>query len=123
MDLIFDPLQRPARKFVGIEITGRSWSGSMYWRDVLDPLLSFRERNAGFDKQLLLFADAAPSEQRELRKFCRNVGILMFEDELQIRNLDEGAILNLENSETKHRDTTALRQENRRVKKGWFRRG
>jgi anti-sigma regulatory factor (Ser/Thr protein kinase) len=87
MDLIFDPLQRPALKYVGIEITGDEWSRSLHWRGLLDPLLSFAKRNPEFDKQFLLFADTGPSFQRALRKYCQEVGILMFEDESVIRSL------------------------------------
>jgi anti-sigma regulatory factor (Ser/Thr protein kinase) len=96
MDLIFDPLIRPARKYVGIEITGEDWSAALHWQEVLDPLLEFTKRNTEFNKRLLLFADASPSFQRELRKYCQKAGILMFEDESVIRDLDESAIQNLE---------------------------
>ena len=96
MDLIFDPLLRPARKYVGIEITGEDWSAALHWDEVLEPLLAFTKRNTRFNKRLLLFADASPSFQRSLRNYCQEAGILMFEDESVIRNLDESAIQNLE---------------------------
>jgi anti-sigma regulatory factor (Ser/Thr protein kinase) len=88
MDLIFDPLQRPARRYVGIEIIGQYWSGSSWFsRPVLDSLLAFKERNPEFDKQLLLYAEADSFEHRDLRKYCRNAGIVMFEDRSVIRDL------------------------------------
>jgi anti-sigma regulatory factor (Ser/Thr protein kinase) len=87
MDLVFDPLQRPARKYVGIEIIGQEWSADLDWDEVLDSLLAFTKRNAGFDKQLLLFADTGSYDQRRLRKYCRHAGIVMFEDKSAIRNL------------------------------------
>jgi anti-sigma regulatory factor (Ser/Thr protein kinase) len=88
MDLIFDPLQRPARKYVGIEIVGEYWSGSAFYsRPMLDSLLAFKKRNPEFDKQLLLFADTDSFEHRELRKYCRRAGIVMFEDKSVIRHL------------------------------------
>jgi anti-sigma regulatory factor (Ser/Thr protein kinase) len=90
MDLIFDPLQRPARKYVGIEIVGFPVSVMQIdWPPVLDRLLSFAKRNTGFDKQFLLFADTVPSFHRELRKYCSRAGIVMFEDESTIRKLKE----------------------------------
>jgi len=90
MDLIFDPLQRPARKYVGIEVVGRPISVMQIdWPPVLDCLLSFAKRNTGFDKQFLLFADTVPIFHRELRKYCSRAGIVMFEDESAIRNLKE----------------------------------
>jgi hypothetical protein len=127
MDLIFDPLQRPARRYVGIEITGHSWSGSLYWRDALDPLLSFVERNARFDKQLLLFADVDPSEQRGLREYCAEAGIVMFEDESEIRDLDESTIRARGRPAVPDRRATGAvratgREERRRSKRRWFRR-
>jgi hypothetical protein len=104
MDLIFDPLLRPARKFVAIEITGHSWSGSLYWSEVLDSLLSFTRRNARFDKQLLLFADVDPSEQRALREYCDDAGIVMFEDESKIGHLDESTIRALDQPAMRNRE-------------------
>jgi hypothetical protein len=90
MDLIFDPLQRPARKYIGIEVVGEYWSGSSWFsRPVLDSLLSFKKRNPEFDKQLLLFADTNSFEHRELRKYCRHFGIVMFEDRSVVQNLRE----------------------------------
>jgi len=89
MDLIFDPLQRPTRKYVGIEIIGETWSEELEWDGVLDELLSFAKRNTSFDKQLLLFADTDSSEHHRLRKYCRRAGIVMFEDKSKIRNLKE----------------------------------
>jgi len=90
MDLIFDPLQRPARKYVGIEVVGRPISVMQIdWPPVLDCLLSFAKQNTGFDKQFLLFADTVPIFHRELRKYCSRAGIVMFEDESAIRNLKE----------------------------------
>jgi hypothetical protein len=88
MDLVFDPLQRPARKYVGIEITGHAWTGALIWRQLVELLLAFKERNPAFDKQLLLFADTGPSDQRELRKYCQSVGIIMFEDESAARQFE-----------------------------------
>jgi anti-sigma regulatory factor (Ser/Thr protein kinase) len=89
MDLIFDPLQRPARKYVGIEIIGETWSEELWWNNVLDSLLAFAKRNTTFDKQLLLFADTSSSEHHRLRKYCHREGIVMFEDKSKIRNLKE----------------------------------
>jgi hypothetical protein len=88
MDLVFDPLQRPARKYVGIEVTGHGWTGALSWRHLVELLLSFRERDPAFDKQFLLFADTGPSDQRELRKYCKSVGISMFEDESAARKFE-----------------------------------
>lgn len=90
MDLIFDPLQRPTRRYVGIEVVGEYWSGSSWFsRPVLDSLLAFKKRNPEFDKQLLLFADTDSFEHRELRKYCRRAGIVMFEDKSVIRDLKD----------------------------------
>jgi anti-sigma regulatory factor (Ser/Thr protein kinase) len=88
MNLIFDPLQRPARRYVGIEIVGEGWTGVLGWRQVLDGLLSFTKQNARFNKRLLLFADTGPSEQRRLRDYCEGAGIVMFEDESAIQDLE-----------------------------------
>ena len=90
MDLVFDPLRRPARKYMGIEVVGNAWSVSQLdWPEVLESLLSFVKRNPRFDKQLLLFADTIPSYQRDLREYCSRSGIVMFEDESTIRDLKE----------------------------------
>ena len=89
MDLIFDPLQRPARKYVGIEVIGETFSEDLEWDGVLDSLLAFAKRTTSFDKQLLLFADTDSSEHHRLRKYCRRNGIVMFEDQSKIRNLKE----------------------------------
>jgi anti-sigma regulatory factor (Ser/Thr protein kinase) len=68
LDLIFDPLLRPARPLVGIAFVGQGWTGSLSWRKVLDPLLEFVERTERFDKELLLFADRAAPIPRVLRR-------------------------------------------------------
>jgi anti-sigma regulatory factor (Ser/Thr protein kinase) len=80
MELVFDPLQRPSRKYVGIEIVGQGWTGALDWRRILDELFRFARNNERFDKQFLLFADTGPSEQRGLRQYCESQGIAMFED-------------------------------------------
>ena len=103
MDLIFDPLQRPARKYVGIEIIGETWSEELWWNNVLDSLLSFVKRNTRFDKQLLLFADTSPAEQSDLRSYCKHKGIIMFEDESKISNLKEKDVSRI-NRKTKKGD-------------------
>ena len=92
MDLVFDQLYRPALKYVGIEIVGDEWSGSLDWIHVLDPLRSFVKRNTDFDKQLVLFADTGPWYQRALRKYCQKAGILMFEDESAVRQFVESIL-------------------------------
>jgi anti-sigma regulatory factor (Ser/Thr protein kinase) len=88
MDRIFDPLLRPARKYVGIEIIGEFHSEAIRWSIILDELLAFTKRNARFDRQLLLFADSG-SDQIRLREYCQDAGITMFEDKSAIRNLRE----------------------------------
>jgi hypothetical protein len=95
MDLVFDPLQRPARKYVGIEVTGHAWTGALSWRHLVELLLSFKERDPAFDKQLLLFADTGPSDQRELRKYCKSIGIRMFEDESAARKFEVEDVVQL----------------------------
>ena len=99
MDLIFDPLQRPARQYVGIEITGQGWTGALKWRNLVKLLLTFKERNPAFDKQLLLFADTGPSDQRALREFCKSVGIIMFEDESAARQFEIKDIVRMSRSD------------------------
>jgi anti-sigma regulatory factor (Ser/Thr protein kinase) len=80
MELVFDPLQRPARKYIGIEIVGQGWTGALGWKRILDELFRFARHNKQFDKQFVLFADTGPSEQRGLRQYCKNQGIKMYED-------------------------------------------
>ena len=53
MELVFDPLQRPARKYVGIEIVGQGWTGALNWKRILDELFRFARHNKQFDKQAL----------------------------------------------------------------------
>jgi anti-sigma regulatory factor (Ser/Thr protein kinase) len=80
MELVFDPLQRPARKYIGIEIVGQGWTGALSWKRILEELFRFARHNKQFDKQFVLFADTGPSEQRGLRQYCKNQGIKMYED-------------------------------------------
>lgn len=87
MELVLDPLQRAARKYVGIEIVGQGWTGALSWKRILDELFHFARHNKRFDKQFLLFADTGPSEQRALRKYCESLGIVMFEDASVIRKM------------------------------------
>jgi anti-sigma regulatory factor (Ser/Thr protein kinase) len=85
-DLIFDPLLRPARRYVGIEVIGEGWTGVLSWERVLDRLLSFARRNNRFDKEFVLFVDSGPSEHQRMRDYCHDAGIPMFEDESTLRN-------------------------------------
>src|SRR5262249_33724760 len=39
--LVFDPLQRPSRPYVGIEVIGQGWTGVLSWQVILDRLLHF----------------------------------------------------------------------------------
>jgi len=87
MDLIFDPLLRPARPYVGFAIVGQGWTGALSWKEVIERLQQFARRTERFDKELLLFADTGPSEQRGLREYGRAHGILTFEDESKVRNI------------------------------------
>jgi anti-sigma regulatory factor (Ser/Thr protein kinase) len=80
MDLVFDPLVRPARRYVGIEVVGNSWTGVLRVEDVLARLISFARRYDRFRKELIVFADAGPSTQRWLREFVDDIGLTMFED-------------------------------------------
>lgn len=116
MDLVFDPLQRPARKYIGIEVVGNAWSVSQLdWPEALDSLLSFVKRNPGFDKQLLLFADTISSYQRRLREYCSRAGIVMFEDESAIRNLKEADVSRLiRKAQRKNPDHKVLSANHRR---------
>jgi anti-sigma regulatory factor (Ser/Thr protein kinase) len=84
-DLIFDPLLRPARTFVGIEITGQGWTGVVAWRKVLDRLLAFSRKPSWQGRELILFADTGPWEQSDVRRYCRQNGISMFEDPVAVR--------------------------------------
>lgn len=80
MDLIFDSLRRPVEEYVGIEILGEGWTGVLSWEVVLDQLVQFGERNDGFTKTLLLYANTGPGEQRRLRTYCKRANVRMFED-------------------------------------------
>ena len=81
LDLIFDPLVRPNRSYLDIEVVGQGWTGSLPWKAVLTELHAFAERAQSFDKSIVLFADTGPSEQQRLREFSRSASIEMFEDE------------------------------------------
>jgi anti-sigma regulatory factor (Ser/Thr protein kinase) len=87
LELVFDALQRPAQKHVGIEVVGQAWTGALSWRQVLDQLFVFARRNKRFNKKFVLFADTGPSEQRGLREYCESHGIAMFEDASAIGKL------------------------------------
>jgi anti-sigma regulatory factor (Ser/Thr protein kinase) len=86
-DLIFDPLLRPDRPYVGIAIIGQGWTGALSWRAVLDRLLEFARRTERFDKKFVLFADTGPSEQGGLRAYGDEHDIKMFEDESHVRSI------------------------------------
>jgi anti-sigma regulatory factor (Ser/Thr protein kinase) len=107
MELIFDPLQRPAQKYVGIEIVGQGWTGALDWERVLDELFHFAKNNKRFDKQFLLFADTGPSEQRGLREYSESQGIAMFEDASAIGRMKPAdvsrAIEKARSRKTKHK--------------------
>jgi TIR domain len=86
MELVFDPLRRPLRPYVGIAVIGQGWTGVLSWKLVLDRLLHFVS-TAHFDKELLLFADTGPSEQSRLREWCESHAIRMFEDESMLASI------------------------------------
>jgi anti-sigma regulatory factor (Ser/Thr protein kinase) len=119
MDLIFDPVLRPARPYVGIAIIGRGPTGALSWREVADRLLRFAQRTERFDKQLLLFADTGPSDQRGIREYCDAHDILMFEDESTVRNIGPADLAQARESLQARRSPEARKSLRRRMFRRW----
>jgi anti-sigma regulatory factor (Ser/Thr protein kinase) len=87
MKLVFDPLHRPVRPYVGIAVIGQGWTGALSWQEVVDKLLHFATNSTHFDKEFILFADTGPSEQSRLRAWCDSRGIRMIEDESVLESI------------------------------------
>lgn len=80
LDLVLDPLLRTDRPYVWIEVVGQGWTGAPSWERAVDQLLAFRERHPHPPTVLVAFADTGSSEQAQLRRYCAERGIPVFED-------------------------------------------
>jgi hypothetical protein len=79
MDLVFDTLLRPGRNIIGIEIIGHGWTGCLSCIDVLEQIRDFVVRSDSHLAGAVVYADTDASEQREIRRFTREVGWPFFE--------------------------------------------
>jgi hypothetical protein len=82
-------------------------------------LLRFAQRTERFDKQLLLFAETGPSDQRGIREYCDAHGILMFEDESTVRNIGPADLAQARESLQARRSPEARKSLRRRMFRRW----
>lgn len=79
MDLVFDPLLRPGRATVGIEIIGQGWSWCLPATELLREVHAFIVRSRSHLRGAVVYADTDASDQRSIREFARDVDWPFFE--------------------------------------------